>query len=194
MGSRRRRQYRRHTTSGTILVAYATKHGSTREVAEAVAETLQERGLGVETLPAARVGDVSPYAGVVVGGAIYMGRWHPDAAAFLEQHRHALATMPLAVFGMGPRTMEEHDADESRSQLVMALAKVRELNPSAVAVFGGVIDPHVLRFPLNRLPASDARDWAAIRNWATEVAGTFDYGKAASDARDPRSELQQTPR
>lgn len=178
----------------TILVAYATKHGSTREVAEAVAETLQEHGLAVETLPAARVVDVSPYAGVVVGGALYLGRWHPDAVEFLEQHRHALATLPLAVFGMGPRTMEEHDVEESRSQLVKALAKVPEVDPSAVAVLGGVIDPHVLRFPLNRLPASDARDWDAIRSWATDVAGIFNYGKAAPDARDPRSELQQSPR
>jgi menaquinone-dependent protoporphyrinogen oxidase len=177
-----------------ILVAYGTKHGSTREVADAVAETLQELGLDVDTLPAARVDDVSPYSGVVLGGAIYMGRWHPDAVEFLEQHRHVLATMPVAVFGMGPRTMTEHDAEDSRAQLLKALAKVPEVDPYAVAVFGGVIDPHTLRFPFNRLPASDARDWHAIRSWATEIAGVFDYGKPAPDARDPRSELQQSPR
>ena len=180
--------------SDTVLIAYATKHGSTREVAEAVADTLQEHGLGVETLPAARVVDVSPYAGVVVGGALYLGRWHPDAVDFLQEHRHTLATLPLAVFGMGPRTMEEHDAEESRTQLVKALAKVPEIDPCAVAIFGGVINPHTLHFPLSRLPASDARDWSAIRAWATDFARVFDYGKAAPDARDPRSELQQSPR
>jgi menaquinone-dependent protoporphyrinogen oxidase len=86
--------------SGTILVAYGTKHGSTREVACAVAETLQEHELAVDTLPAARVDDLAPYTGVVIGGAIYMGRWHPDALGFLEQHRRALAAMPVAIFGM----------------------------------------------------------------------------------------------
>jgi menaquinone-dependent protoporphyrinogen oxidase len=180
--------------SDTILVAYATKHGSTREVAEAVAETLQERGLDVETLPAGRIADVSPYAGVVVGGALYMGRWHPDAVAFLQQHRHALSAMPVAIFGMGPRTMEEHDAEGSRAQLVKALAKVPEIDPCAIAVFGGVIDPHALHFPFNRMPACDARDWRAIRAWAADFAKVFDYGKAAPNARDPRSELQQSPR
>ncbi len=180
--------------SGTILVAYGTKHGSTREVAQAVAETLQELGHDVETLPAARVDDLSPYAGVVVGGAIYMGSWHPDAMRFLEQHRKELAVLPVAVFGMGPRTMEEHDAEESRAQLGKALAKVPEVDPYAVAVFGGVVDPRTLRFPFSRLPASDARDWSAIRAWAVDVARAFDFGKAASGARDPRSELQQTPR
>jgi menaquinone-dependent protoporphyrinogen oxidase len=177
-----------------ILVTYATKHGSTREVAIAVAETLQEQGLDVETLPAARVVDVSPYAGVVVGGALYMGRWHPDAVRFLEQHRHALATLPLAVFGMGPRTMGEHDAEGSRTQLVKALARVPEIDPCAVAIFGGVIDPHTLHFPFSRLQASDARDWEAIHAWAIDFSRVFDYGKAALDARDPRSELQQSPR
>ena len=180
--------------SDTILVAYATKHGSTREVAEAIAETLREHGLAVETLPAARVVDVSPYAGVVVGGALYMGRWHPDAVEFLEQFCHALSATPLAIFGMGPRTMEEHDAEGSRTQLLKALANVPEIDPCAVAVFGGVIDPHTLHFPFSRMPASDARDWNAIRAWATDFAGVFDYGKAAPDARDPRSELQQSPR
>ena len=90
--------------------------------------------------------------------------------------------------------MEEHDAEGSRAQLVKALAKVPEVDPCAVASFGGVIDPHTLHFPFNRLPATDARDRGAIRAWATELARAFGYGKAASDARDPRSELQQTPR
>ena len=179
---------------GSVLVAYGTKHGSTREVADAVAETLAEHGLDVDTLPAARVDDLSPYAGVVVGGAIYMGRWHPDAVGFLEKHRKALAVMPVAVFGMGPRTLEEHAVAESRAQLAKALEKVPDVDPYAVAVFGGAVDPRTLRFPFSRIPASDARDWNAIRAWASEISGVFDYGKAALEARDPRSDLQQTHR
>lgn len=180
--------------SRTILVTYGTKHGSTREVADAVAETLEEHGLEVETFAAAHVDDLSPYAGVVIGGAIYAGHWHPDALGFLEQHRKALSVMPVAVFGMGPRTMGAHDEEESRAQLVKALEKVPDVDPFAVAIFGGVTDPHTLKFPFNRLRASDARDWAAIRGWATVIGGTFDYGKAASEARDHRSKLQQTHR
>lgn len=177
-----------------MLVAYGTKHGSTREVADAVAATLRGHGLQVETLPAADVDDLDPYAGVVVGGAIYMGRWHLDAMRFLERHRAALAGLPVAVFGMGPRTMEAHDVAGSRAQLVKALDKVPEVEPVAIVIFGGAVDPRMLRFPLNRMPAADARDWKAIRAWSDEVAAAFDYGKAASQARDDRSELQQTPR
>jgi menaquinone-dependent protoporphyrinogen oxidase len=180
--------------SGTMLVAYGTKHGSTREVAHAVAATLREHGLQVDTLPAAEVDDLDLYAGVVVGGAIYLGRWHLDAMRFLERHRAALAALPVAVFGMGPHTMEVHEVVESQGQLAKALAKIPEVEPFATAVFGGVVDPQTLRFPFTRLPASDARDWEAIHGWAAEVAEALDYGKAASKARDHRSELQQTPR
>ena len=177
-----------------ILVAYATKHGSTREVAEALADALREHGLEADTAAAAQADDLSPYAGIVVGGSLYMGRWHVDAVRFLRRHRQALAALPLAVFALGPRTTDADQIAESRAQLGRSLGKVAGVDPVAVAIFGGVIDPAQLRFPLSRLPASDARDWPTIRAWAGEVAAAFDYGKAAADARDLHTELQQTPR
>ncbi len=65
----------------TILVAYATKRGSTREVAESVAETLRERGFAVDLQPAATIDGLGPYDGVVLGTALYMGRPHPAPGA-----------------------------------------------------------------------------------------------------------------
>ncbi len=154
-----------------ILVAYATKRGSTREVAESVAATLCALGLEAECRPAAEVEDLDGYAAVVLGGALYMGRWHADARDFLKRHRRLLAALRLAVFAMGPRTLAESDVEESHEQLDNALAMVPELEPVSVAVFGGVVDPAELRFPFNRMPASDARDWDAIHVWAQDVAG-----------------------
>lgn len=154
----------------SVLVAYATKRGSTREVAEAIAETLGQQGVDVSVRPAGDVGELDTYDGVVVGGALYMGRWHADARRFLKRHRQALAELPLAIFGMGPLENEEHDVEGSRKQLDRALGATPELEPVSVAIFGGVIDPEKLRFPFNRMPASDARDWDAIRIWAEHLA------------------------
>lgn len=154
----------------SALVAYATKRGSTREVAEVVAVTLRERGLEVDVQPAGEIGDVSPYDGVVLGGALYMGRWHRDARAFLRRHRAALALLPVAVFGMGPLTLAEKDVASSRRQLERELGKAPEVETVSVAIFGAVVDPAKLRFPFSRMPATDARDWDAIRAWSEEVA------------------------
>jgi len=156
----------------TVLIAYATKYGSTREVAEAIAATLRAQGLAVEVEPAAAVNSVEPYAAVVVGGALYTGRWHRDARRFLKRHRAALADRRLAVFAMGPRTLDDAEVSASREQPDHALAQVPELTP-ATAIFGGALDPSRMRFPFNHLPASDARDWDAIAAWAAEIADDF---------------------
>ena len=175
-----------------ILVAYATKHGSTAEVAESVAATLRRGGFEVDVRPAADVSDVDTYDGIVLGGALYMGRWHRDAVGFLDRFAAELGSRRLAVFAMGPG--EPSGIAGSRKQLDRALAKSRAGAPDSVAIFGGVVDPAQHRFPFNHLPKTDARDWAVIEAWAIEVGALFRYGKPATDARDPRSELQQTPR
>ena len=160
-----------------VLVAYATKHGSTHEVAKAVAEELRSHGLAVDVRPAAEARIVRPYAAVVVGGALYMGRWHRDARRFLSRFRRELAEKPVAVFGMGPLTTSEKDMAGARRQLDHALGHTPEVEPVAVAIFGGVVHPDELRFPFNHMPESDARDWDAIRVWADEVAEALAPGR-----------------
>jgi menaquinone-dependent protoporphyrinogen oxidase len=158
------------TMGPNVLVAYATKHGTTREVAESIAATLQQLGLAVEVEAAGRVHDIARYDAVVVGGGLYMGKWHADARHLLKRHRHELAGQRLAVFGMGPDSLEDSKVADSRNQLDRALAATPELEPIAVAIFGGALKPETLRFPLNRLPGFDAREWDAISGWAEEVA------------------------
>lgn len=180
--------------SAPILVAYASEHGSTREVAAAVAARLRETELDVELRPAGEVSDLTSYRGVVLGGAIYVGRLHPEAVGFLHRHHAALAVLPIAVFALGPRTLEPSDLAASRKQLVRALEKEPNVDPYEIAVFGGVIAPQQLRFPLNHLHASDARDWDDIDRFAYRCAKAYDYGKAAAALGDPRIEAPQTHR
>ena len=153
-----------------VLIVYASKKGSTREVAQAIADRLEVDGLRTVVQPASDPVDLGAFDAVVVGGALYMGRWHRDARRFLHRHRRVLGTMPVAVYAMGPTTMADHAVASSLGQLERGLASAREVSPVAVGVFGGVVDPARLHFPFNRMPPSDARDWDAISAWADELA------------------------
>jgi len=177
-----------------VLVAYATKHGSTREVAGVVAARLRDQGLEVELREASEVDDLTPYCGVVLGGALYAGRLHRDARAFLALHRDALVVLPLAVFALGPMTLEPSDLASARAQLKKALDRMPDAHPYEVAIFGGVINPKTLPFPFSRMRASDARDWDAIDSFAYRCARAYDFGKAAAGLGDLRSEVPQTHR
>lgn len=157
----------------TLLVAYASKHGSTHEVADAVAIRLREHGWDVDLRDAGDAPTPDGYDGVVLGTALYMGRPHSDARRFLRRHHAALATMPVAIFAMGPGKAEEHDLAGSRDQLDKTLGRYDDVAPDIEEVFGGVIDPATLRFPFNHMPAADARDWDAIQTFADGVHEAF---------------------
>jgi len=160
-----------------VLVAYATRHGSTEEVARFIGDRLVTRGLAVDTVPARNVrGAVDGYDLVVLGGALYSGRWHRDAHRFLKRHRAELDHRRIAVFGMGPRNPTPEAFAGSRAQLARALARRDWLRPVATAVFGGV-DPPSRRPEKHR----DARDWAAIEAWSGSLlaGGTEDAPTAA---------------
>jgi menaquinone-dependent protoporphyrinogen oxidase len=158
----------------SVLVAYATRYGSTREVAEAVAATLREGGLEVAFQPMRDVRTLAGYSAVVLGAPLYMFRWHKDARRFLARHRQALAERPVAIFAPGPVTAgDEQEWQSSREQLDKELAKFPWLKPVAVEIVGGKLDPAKVRFPaslfMRQIPASDLRDWTAIRAWASDL-------------------------
>jgi menaquinone-dependent protoporphyrinogen oxidase len=162
--------------SASVLVGYATRYGSTQEVAEAVTARLHEKGLKVDIQPMREVRTLAGYSAVVLGAPLYMFRWHKDARRFLSRHREALTERPVAIFALGP-THDPYDEKEwqgSREQLDKELVKFPWLTPVALEVFGGKFDPAKLRFPINlfagKEPASDIRDWTAIRTWASNLA------------------------
>ena len=166
-----------------ILVAYASKYGSTQEVADAVAVRLREEGLVVDLQPMRKIHSLAGYRAVVLGAAIYYSFWHKDARDFLTKHASDLSQHPVAVFALGPNGTGEDEMRDSQAQLDKELAKFPWLKPVGMALFGGRF-PARLRFPdslvaalpaspMHGLPASDARDWTAISNWAGNLAQKF---------------------
>jgi menaquinone-dependent protoporphyrinogen oxidase len=163
--------------SAFVLVAYATRYGSTQRGAEDVAATLHQSGLEVDVQPVREVRALDGYRAVVLGAPLYIGRWHKDMQRFLTQHQPALPGRPVAIFTLGPTQGDEEEWTAVRDQLDQELARYAWLDPVALQLFGGAYNPAKLRFldrllaslpasPLHGLPASDLRDWTAIRAWA----------------------------
>ena len=158
----------------TVLVTYATKHGSTREIAEAIAATLADRGIPTEALAVDRVADLELYDAVVLGSAIYMSRWLKEATEFARRHRALLAERPLWLFSSGPLGTQVVDAEEQPKEL----AELRQLlEPRDHRLFDGALTRDALGFGERMIvkavnaPQGDFRDWGEIRAWAATIAG-----------------------
>jgi menaquinone-dependent protoporphyrinogen oxidase len=99
-----------------VLLAYATKNGSTQQVAQAITTALREAGAQATARPSRAVREsVAGYDLVVLGAPLYSGRWHHDAHRFLKRHQRELAVVPVAVFGMGPRDDTQQAWQRSRA-------------------------------------------------------------------------------
>jgi len=154
----------------SILIAYATRYGSTQEVAETIAAALREAGLVVDIQPMRDVKSIDSYDAVVLGAAIYNTRWHPDAHQFLSRHQGDLKQRTVAIFALGPLSTSDAAMRSSRRQLDRDLEKYAWLNPVALEMFVGKYVPVKPGF-FDRLfsTASDNRNWDAIRAWANAL-------------------------
>ena len=155
----------------TVLLAYASRFGSTQEVAESVTAELRQAGFEVDIQPMQEVKTLANYDVVVLGAAIYSAKWHPDAHQFLSQHQEALSQRPMVIFALGPLSASVAAKRNSRRQLDSELAKYPWLKPVAVEIFAGKYDPSKpgMGFFERFLPARDHRNWDAIRAWATAL-------------------------
>lgn len=163
------------TMDKPVLVTYATRAGSTAEIANAIGETLAARGFRVEVKPVKSQPALDGYAAVILGSAIRMGNWLPEMVKFIQTNQSVLAAMPTALFTVHMLNTGE-DAD-SRAAREAYIASVRALLPDAENVyFEGAMDFSRLslldRFISRMVKAveADRRDWDAIRRWAETVA------------------------
>lgn len=161
----------------TILVTYASKHGSTAEIAQCIADTLRAAGLTVDVTPAGQVSDVSRYAAVVLGSGVYAGSWVKDAVTFLEKNEQALAQRPVWLFSSGPTGEGDPAALLKNWRFPVAQQPVADrIKPKDIAVFNGELDPQKLGFAEKlilkavKAPTGDFRNWEAIAKWAEDIA------------------------
>ncbi|GAA2417806.1 flavodoxin domain-containing protein [Streptomyces glaucosporus] len=162
----------------TVLVGYASAHGSTAEIAERIGTLLAGRGHAVEVASLAAVPDTAGYETFVLGSAVHGMAWLPEATAFVEDHRELLASRPVWVFSVGMpaalhgpwKSLTRHEEEKVTGELLAGL------HPRGHALFSGVIAPEHLPhsgraiFKAMGLRYGDYRDWEAVEAFADTVA------------------------
>jgi menaquinone-dependent protoporphyrinogen oxidase len=163
-----------------ILVAVASRHGATREIAERIAIVLrdqvgEEPDGSVHVRDAAEVQDVAGYDAYVIGSAVYMGRWLDAARDFVERHADAFAGRPTWIFSSGPIGEPPKPVEESVDATEIA-ARTRARDHR---VFAGRLDRSGLGFAERavaaalRAPYGDFRDWNGIEAWGRAIADSL---------------------
>lgn len=164
-----------------ILVTTASKHGSTREIAEVIAQELQASPVEVEVRNAEEVGTLTGYDAVILGSGIYAGSWLPAARQFVERNRAALARIPVWLFSSGPLG----DDPQPKSDPQKLIEPLGNLNARDHQVFVGKLLLRDLGFAERLLtraigaPEGDFRDWDAIRSWARTILAELPSALAA---------------
>jgi menaquinone-dependent protoporphyrinogen oxidase len=154
-----------------ILIAYASRLGSTGEVAQAIGDQLTAGGHIVDVKRAGDVRDVAAYGSILLGSAARIGRWLPEAIGFLEQNAGALASKPVSYFTVCMTMYQDTPENRVRAQAITSAARaIRE--PAAEGFFAGRMDFGKISFMeqmilrAKTVPEGDYRDWDAIRKWA----------------------------
>ncbi|MFA1547724.1 flavodoxin domain-containing protein [Actinomadura chokoriensis] len=154
-----------------VLVAYASDRGGTAEIAEWVGTTLRRMGVEAEVRRAGEVTALDGYDAVVVGGALYAGRWHGEARRFVRRHAGALERVPVWLFSSGPL---DRSAGEREIEPVRGVAKLaRRVGARGHATFGGRLTADAEGFLASRIArqsAGDYRDRDRVAEWAAGIA------------------------
>lgn len=166
-----------------VLIAYCTRSGSTREVAEEVGRTMQTASLAVEVKSMADVQSIAADQALIMGTAIYMGRFATEFHTFAQRFQVDFSDLRPYIFVLGPTEKSRKHFAAAEEQARRELAKCSWIHPVDMRVLGGKFDPKTLKLPfllslamkfpgnpLSKAPASDIRDWAWIRSWANAIA------------------------
>ena len=158
-----------------VLVTAASRHGATTEIAATIGTVLTSAGHQVTVEHPESIESVAGYDAVVMGSAVYMGRWMEAARELVEREKPALERIPVWLFSSGPVGDPPAPAEESVDEQPL----VDLVNARGHRVFGGDIEKSKLGFGERaimaavRAPEGDFRPWPEIEAWASEIAASL---------------------
>jgi menaquinone-dependent protoporphyrinogen oxidase len=168
-----------------VLVAAASRHGATAEIAGRIGARLGERGLSVEVKKVDDVDDVSGYDAFVLGSAVYFGKWLGEAIRFVEDHADEFAARPTWLFGSGSIVGDPPVGDDPKAMRASLIDKLTtSTRARELKLFGGKLDRSKLS-GCEKLPRpngartqGDWRDVEQVDAWATAIADGLRRGEA----------------
>jgi menaquinone-dependent protoporphyrinogen oxidase len=155
-----------------VLVTVASKHGATEEISQVLAGILRDAGLSVTTSAPDEVSGLDKFDAVVLGSAVYAGRWMGSASQFADRFAADLINREVWLFSSGPIG----DPPKPTEEPLAALALVERLGAREHRSFPGRLDRNrigLMERAVTRalkVPEGDFRDWEAIRAWGNEIA------------------------
>lgn len=160
-----------------VLIAAASRYGSTREIARVIGDALAGKGISVDMIPPDAVDSIADYDAVVLGSAVYTGHWLMPARDFALRFQDELSARRLWLFSSGPVGDPARKLVQSMKQDPVEIAGItRDIHPRDHRIFAGRLDPQLLSWPQRasllvfRGMRGDYRDWAEVRQWADEIA------------------------
>ncbi len=170
--------YGKNEMNNRVLILYATKAGSTAEIAAKMGEVLASQNLSADVRPVAKAGDLTPYRTIILGSAIRMGRVLPEVQSFVQANQSVLQQKSFNMFVVC-MTLNE-DTPANRQVVSAYLDPVRALaNPASEGLFAGVIDPSKvsllerLLMAAMKVPQGDFRKWDQITAWAQAIPASL---------------------
>ena len=159
-----------------VLVTYASKYGSTGGVANAIGKELCSKDVAADVVLIKNARNVGSYQGVVIGSAIYMGKWMSEAVDFVKKNKDTLRQMPVAYFLVCMTLSKPTEENRAKvlSYMDSILKAVPEIKPVGIGTFAGALDYNNLSWLNKKIlkskgtPEGDFRDWKAIQAWARE--------------------------
>jgi len=163
-----------------ILVAYASKYGSTAEIAQSIANRLRSSEIPVIVRNVQEIKVLNGYRTVILGSAVYAGQWRKEAAEFLKDHQTELSHRQVYLFSSGP-TGEGNPTELMNGwQFPENLQDVKDdIKPCDTAFFHGALDEEKIGFAEKlivkalKAPMGDFRDWDLIQSWADRIAEEY---------------------
>lgn len=155
-----------------VLIATASRHGSTFDIADEIARVLSRRGCVVVDKAADEVDGIERFNAVICGSAVYMGHWLPEALAFVTRNTGELVKRPVWLFSSGPIGEPPQPEGEPQGMAEM----IERVRARAHRTFAGRLDPDRLGLGekvivgMLRAPKGDFRDFPAVTAWAGEIA------------------------